>query len=81
MAVITFKKPLVACNPSTMPEKDILDVICSTHVYSDTKFDAESLFKVARNILTFSTNVVDNVVHVRVCHNFYFQLYLYMHLF
>ncbi|XP_058781468.1 protein SIEVE ELEMENT OCCLUSION B-like [Vicia villosa] len=64
MTVINYKKPLVvARNPSTMPENDILEVICSTHVYSDTKFDAESLFKIARNILTCSTNVVDNVVH------------------
>ncbi|CAK8572056.1 unnamed protein product [Lathyrus sativus] len=45
-----------------MSDEQILEVICSTHVYSDIKFDAETLFNIARNILTCSTNVVDNVV-------------------
>lgn len=51
-------------NPLTMSDEHILEEIYSTHVHSDTKFDAQSLFNVAGNILTRSTHVVDNVMQV-----------------
>lgn len=53
-------------NPLTMSDEHILEEIYSTHVHSDTKFDAQSLFNVAGNILTRSTHVVDNVMQVRI---------------
>ncbi|KAK2401960.1 protein SIEVE ELEMENT OCCLUSION B [Trifolium repens] len=49
-------------NPLTMSDEHILEEIYSTHVHSDTKFDVESLFNIAGNILMRSTHVVDNVV-------------------
>ncbi|AES61017.1 putative sieve element occlusion [Medicago truncatula] len=49
-------------NPLTMSDEHILEEIYSTHVHSDTKFDAEYLFNIAGNILTRSTHVVDNFV-------------------
>ncbi|WJX12410.1 hypothetical protein P8452_02917 [Trifolium repens] len=45
-----------------MSDEHILEEIYSTHVHSDTKFDVESLFNIAGNILMRSTHVVDNVV-------------------
>ena len=51
-------------NPLTMSDEHILEEIYSTHVHSDTKFDAEYLFNIAGNILTRSTHVVDNFVQV-----------------
>ncbi|XP_027366758.1 protein SIEVE ELEMENT OCCLUSION B-like [Abrus precatorius] len=49
-------------NPLTMSDEHILEEIYSTHVQSDTKFDAGSLFTLAENILKHSTHIVDNVV-------------------
>ncbi|MCH99308.1 sieve element occlusion protein [Trifolium medium] len=51
-------------NPLTMSDELILEEIYSTHVHSDTatKFDVESLFNIAGNILVRSTHVVDNIV-------------------
>ncbi|PNX62783.1 sieve element occlusion protein, partial [Trifolium pratense] len=45
-----------------MSDELILEEIYSTHVHSHTKFDAESLFNIAADILKRSTHVVENVV-------------------
>ncbi|XP_045808113.1 protein SIEVE ELEMENT OCCLUSION B-like [Trifolium pratense] len=52
-------------NPLTMSDELILEEIYSTHVHSHTKFDAESLFNIAADILKRSTHVVENVVQGR----------------
>lgn len=49
-------------NPLIMSDIQIMGEIYSTHVHSDTKFDVESLFNIAANILRRSTYIVENVV-------------------
>ncbi|KAE9619182.1 hypothetical protein Lal_00047965 [Lupinus albus] len=49
-------------NPLTLSDEQILWQIYSTHVHSDTKFDAGSLFTLVENILTRSTHIVENLV-------------------
>ena len=68
-------------NPLTMSDEHILEEIYVTHVHSDTKFDAESLFNIAGNILTRSTHVVDNVLQVckYICTLIIFFFILIMH--
>ncbi|KAK7285232.1 hypothetical protein RJT34_19996 [Clitoria ternatea] len=49
-------------NPLTMSDEQILELIYSTHVHSDIKFDVDSLFSLVHIILKHSTCIVDNVV-------------------
>lgn len=56
----------IESNPLTMSDDQILDQIYSTHVHSDTKFDAASLFTLAQNTLARSTHIVDSVVQVYI---------------
>ncbi|CAL0299867.1 unnamed protein product [Lupinus luteus] len=49
-------------NPLTFSDEQILGQIYSTHVHSDTKFDAGSLFTLVENVLTRSTDIVENRV-------------------
>ena len=61
---ITSANIIIHHNPLLMSDIQIMGEIYSTHVHSDTKFDAESLFNIAANILRRSTYVVENVVQV-----------------
>ncbi|XP_028804343.1 protein SIEVE ELEMENT OCCLUSION B [Neltuma alba] len=49
-------------NPLTMSDQEILEKVYATHVPSDTKFDADSLFTIVNIILRGSTHIVDNVL-------------------
>ncbi|OIV90685.1 hypothetical protein TanjilG_23798 [Lupinus angustifolius] len=61
-------------NPLTLSDEQILGQIYSTHVHSDSKFDAGTLFTLVENVITCSTYIVDNVVQGtqgnidRACH-------------
>jgi hypothetical protein len=50
----------------TMSDHDILNQIYATHVHGDDKFDVDSLFILAENILKRSTLIVDNVALVYI---------------
>ncbi|KAK4255184.1 hypothetical protein QN277_008212 [Acacia crassicarpa] len=49
-------------NPLTMSDEEILEKIYATHLPSDTKFDADSLFTIVDIILRGSTHLVDDVL-------------------
>lgn len=49
-------------SPLTKSDEQILKEIYSTHVYTNTNFDTDSLFTLVDNILKSSTRVVDNIV-------------------
>ena len=51
-------------NPLAMSDEQILELIYSTNVQSDTRFDVDSLFTLVENTLRRSTSVVDNLVEV-----------------
>jgi hypothetical protein len=53
-------------SPLTMSDDQILDQICSTHVHSDIKLYAASLFTLTQNTLARSTHIVDSVVQVYI---------------
>ncbi|KAI9123060.1 hypothetical protein K1719_005949 [Acacia pycnantha] len=49
-------------NPLTLSDQEILEKVYATHLPSDTKFDADSLFSIVDIILRGSTHIVDNVL-------------------
>ncbi|KAF7837532.1 protein SIEVE ELEMENT OCCLUSION B-like [Senna tora] len=49
-------------NPLAISDQDLLHKVFATHLHSDTKFDAHSLFIIVQVILQGSTHIVDNVL-------------------
>ena len=45
-----------------MSDQQILEKVYATHLHTDTKFDADSLFTLVDIILQGSTHIVDNVL-------------------
>jgi hypothetical protein len=56
----------------TMSDDQIMNEVHVTHDYdhADETFDADSLFRVAQNILKRATRIVDNMVQVYISYMF-----------
>lgn len=62
----------------TMSDHDIMSHIQGTHIPGDEKFDVDSLFLFAENILRRASIIVDNVALVVVVLTIHTHIYIFL---